>query len=92
MSDENSKPAGPYSIGSTVWPGLSKLVEEMGEVGQVVGKLIATGGDPAHRDGTDLRGLGDFDLERAEYAVAKLAQRHAGHPCTQPIEKKDHHG
>lgn len=47
--------AGPYSIGSDLWPGLSKLVEECGEVVQVVGKLIATGGDASHWDGTDLR-------------------------------------
>lgn len=47
--------AGPYSIGSNVWPGLSKLIEEMGEAGQVAGKLIATGGETAHWDGTDLR-------------------------------------
>jgi NTP pyrophosphatase (non-canonical NTP hydrolase) len=38
-----------------VWPGLSKLIEEMGEAGQVAGKLLATGGEAAHWDGTDLR-------------------------------------
>lgn len=42
--------AGPYSIGSDIWPGLSKLVEECGEVLQVVGKLIATGGSVEHWD------------------------------------------
>lgn len=47
--------AGPYSIGSDHWPGLSKLVEEMGELQQVLGKLIATNGDTTHWDGTDLR-------------------------------------
>lgn len=47
--------AGPYSIGSDTWAGLSKLIEEMGEVGQVVGKLIATGGAVEHWDGTNLR-------------------------------------
>lgn len=46
---------GSFSIGSNVWPGVSKLVEEIGELGQVLGKLIATHGDPAHWDGTDLR-------------------------------------
>ncbi len=54
MSD-TKRPPGPYSIGSDRWPGLSKLVEEMGEVQQVLGKLIATGGESAHWDGTDLR-------------------------------------
>lgn len=47
--------AGPYSIGSDLWPGLSKLAEEAGEVLQVIGKLIATGGDVHHWDGTNLR-------------------------------------
>jgi len=46
---------GPYSIGSNHWPGLSKLIEEAGEVQQVVGKLIATGGKTKHWEGSDLR-------------------------------------
>lgn len=44
-----------FSIGSRRWAGLSKLAEESGEVVQVVGKLLGTGGDPAHWDGSDLR-------------------------------------
>jgi NTP pyrophosphatase (non-canonical NTP hydrolase) len=47
--------AGPYSIGSDVWPGLSKLIEECGEVIQVAGKLLGTGGNTTHWDGSDLR-------------------------------------
>lgn len=43
-----------FSIGSDVCPGLSKLVEECGEVLQVAGKLIATGGKSDHWDGTAL--------------------------------------
>lgn len=50
----NEKP-GPYSIGSNHWPGLSKLVEEAGEVQQVVGKLLGSGGETKHWDGTDLK-------------------------------------
>lgn len=46
---------GPYAIGSDVWPGLAKLAEECGELVQVIGKLIATGGNWDHWDGTDLR-------------------------------------
>jgi NTP pyrophosphatase (non-canonical NTP hydrolase) len=45
----------PYAIGSETWPGLSKLVEECGEVLQVAGKLMGTGGQVEHWDGTDLR-------------------------------------
>jgi hypothetical protein len=40
-----------FAIGGTVWPGTSKLIEEIGEVAQVLGKLIATGGDIDHWDG-----------------------------------------
>lgn len=46
---------GSFSIGSAVWPGVSKLIEEMGELGQVLGKLIALHGDVEHWDGTNLR-------------------------------------
>lgn len=45
----------PFAIGSDLWPGLSKLIEECGEVIQVAGKLIATHGEAAHWDGSDLR-------------------------------------
>lgn len=47
--------SGDYSIGSKVWPGLSKMIEECGELLQVAGKLIGSGGETAHWDGTDLR-------------------------------------
>lgn len=43
----------PYSIGSTTWPGLSKLVEELGELQAELGKLLGSG-DPQHWVG-DLR-------------------------------------
>lgn len=42
---------GDFSIGSTVWPGTSKLIEEMGELQQVLGKLMASHGDTAHWSG-----------------------------------------
>ena len=45
----------PYAIGSTHCPGLSKLVEEAGEVQQVVGKIVGFGGFGRHWDGSDLR-------------------------------------
>ena len=43
-----------YAIGSNVWPGMSKLIEEMGELQQVLGKLIAIGGASTHWDGSNL--------------------------------------
>lgn len=46
--------AGPYSIGSSVWPGVSKVIEESGELCQVLGKLLGCGGETQHWDGSDL--------------------------------------
>lgn len=31
----------PFAIGADVWPGLAKLSEEMGELSQVIGKIMA---------------------------------------------------
>lgn len=44
----------PFAFGSATLPGLAKLAEECGEVGQVIGKLMMTGGRAEHWDGTDL--------------------------------------
>lgn len=46
---------GDFSIGSDVWPGTSKLLEEMGELQQVLGKLIACAGAEHHFSGANLR-------------------------------------
>lgn len=48
-------PPGDYAIGSDHWPGTSKLIEELGELQQVLGKLLGTGGSTKHWDGSDLR-------------------------------------
>jgi hypothetical protein len=42
------------AIGARDLPGVGKLAEEAGEISQVVGKLIATDGQPEHWDGSDL--------------------------------------
>jgi NTP pyrophosphatase (non-canonical NTP hydrolase) len=59
-----------FAIGSVVYPGLSKLMEECGEVLQVLGKIIAAHkcGLPEnmHWDGTNLR-------ERIHDELADLA-------------------
>jgi len=44
----------PYCIGSDDWNGLSKLIEELGELQQVCGKLIGSEGNTDHWSG-DLR-------------------------------------
>lgn len=46
---------GPFSIGQNLWPGIAKLAEECGELVQIIGKLIATGGRTDHWSGLDLR-------------------------------------
>ena len=42
---------GSYSFGSDHWPGLSKVVEECGELSTVAGKLQSTNGSRDHWDG-----------------------------------------
>lgn len=41
----------PYCIGSDEWNGLSKLIEELGELQQVCGKLVGSEGSIAHWSG-----------------------------------------
>jgi NTP pyrophosphatase (non-canonical NTP hydrolase) len=48
--------SGDFSIGSQYWPGISKLIEECGEVVQVGGKLLGSRGEVEHWDGSNLRG------------------------------------
>lgn len=69
--------AGPYSIGGQPWPGLSKLIEECGEVQQIAGKIIGVGGEHFHYDGTNLADrleeeLGDM-LAAVEFVIQKNA-------------------
>lgn len=40
-----------FAIGDKKWPGVSKLVEEMGELGQVFGKLMGSRGKLKHWSG-----------------------------------------
>ena len=61
--------SGDFSLGGAVWPGLSKLVEECGEVQQVAGKLIGSRGNPDHWDGSDLRGRIAEELADLEAAI-----------------------
>ena len=46
---------GEYCIEGEVWPGLSKLIEEAGEVQQVCGKIVGCHGAVDHWDGSNLR-------------------------------------
>jgi hypothetical protein len=53
MTDDK-KGSGDFSIGGNVLPGLGKLVEEMNELGTVLGKLIATSGQLTYWEGKPL--------------------------------------
>lgn len=63
-----------YALGSDKWPGLSKLIEEFGEVIQIAGKIIATDGEALHFDGTDLVERLVEELGDAEAAIAFLRE------------------
>lgn len=71
-----------YSFNGPLLPGIAKIVEEAGEVTQVFGKLLMTGGEQINFDGTDL--LTELLKETADlaatldffqnYAVANMDQ------------------
>lgn len=44
-----------FAFGDDEWPGIAKLIEEMGEVGQVVGRLMALHGQLATLGGIDVK-------------------------------------
>lgn len=46
---------GDYAIGSTVWPGLSKVLEEIHELGIVLSKIVGASGSTEYWGGIDLR-------------------------------------
>lgn len=53
MASEQQQPKEPFVIGTDTWPGVAKLMEECGELMQVLGKLIAYPDGP-HPDGTNV--------------------------------------
>lgn len=59
---------GSFSLGSDIWPGVSKLIEEMGELNQVLGKLIQMRGATEYWDGSNL-----FDRLHDEIADVEAA-------------------
>lgn len=67
--------SGDFSIGSLVWPGVSKLTEECGEVLQIVGKLMGTGGETRHWDGQDLARALEIELGDLLAAI-EFVKRH----------------
>jgi hypothetical protein len=57
-----------FALGSAVWPGTSKLIEEQGELIQVLGKLMALGGSTDHWSG-DLRKMLVEELADVQAAI-----------------------
>lgn len=55
MSDANDFSFEAFAIGARRWPGISKLIEECGEVVQICGKILGAGGAANHWDGSNLR-------------------------------------
>jgi isocitrate/isopropylmalate dehydrogenase len=43
-----------YGIGDEVWPGMAKVIEEMGELQTVMAKIMSCSGGVEYWDGTDL--------------------------------------
>jgi hypothetical protein len=69
-----SRGSGDFSIGGNLWPGLSKLIEECGEVIQVGGKLMGSAGVEEHWDGTNLRYRIECELADLSAAIAFFAK------------------
>ncbi|HRQ13043.1 MAG TPA: MazG nucleotide pyrophosphohydrolase domain-containing protein [Promineifilum sp.] len=67
----------PYCIGSNVWNGLSKLNEEMGEVQQVIGKIIGNEGRLDHWDGSNLRERLQDEIADVLAAIKFVANKNA---------------
>jgi NTP pyrophosphatase (non-canonical NTP hydrolase) len=90
MAGEAVGGSGDFSIGGDLWPGLSKLAEECGEVLQVVGKLIGSRGREEHWDGTDLRLRLESELADLLAAIAFVVSNNEldhGAICRREIEK-----
>lgn len=49
--DAEAGGAGPFCMAADEWPGMAKLIEEMGELNQVLGKIMMLGGAVDHWQG-----------------------------------------
>jgi len=70
-----------FNIGADEWPGISKLVEESGELLQVAGRVVQIAGMNGdvrrHWDGSDL--VDDLEKEMADvFAAIDFVTDHAG--------------
>lgn len=58
-----------FNYGSRKWAGLAKIVEETGELNQVIGKLMANNGEDIHFSGDNLREKLEEELSDALAAI-----------------------
>jgi len=78
----------PFAIGGSVWPGLSKLTEECGEVGQVIGKLMGTGGAVEHWDGSNLAQRLTEEMGDVLAAIEFVSMMNAEHIDTAKLQER----
>lgn len=64
-----------FAIGDREWPGISKLAEEAGEVLQVVGKLMGTGGEVRHWNVADLKRALEDEVADLAAAIEFVSRR-----------------
>lgn len=58
-----------FAIGDADWPGISKLIEECGEIAQVCGKLMGTRGGTEHWEGRPLDERMEDELADLQAAI-----------------------
>lgn len=77
-----------FSIGSAVWPGLAKLIEECGELLQVAGKVIAY---PAgeHPDGSDIVARLNEEIADVAAAIKFVVQENSSINATNFRDRRD---
>lgn len=87
-ADAPSTGDGSFSIGSDVWPGLSKMIEEAGELLQVAGKIIATHGAAGHWDGSDLRERLIEEMADVQAAIEFVSRQNLGLLDRQHLQRR----
>ena len=79
----------PFMVDSLDWPGLGKLVEEIGEMIQVAGQMICSQGMASHFSGADLRSR--MAEEMGDVAAAMDFVVHACGLSAESVRHRWHH-
>lgn len=74
---ETRQDQGSYNFHGAPWPGLSKLIEECGEVIQIAGKLMATNGEAEHWSENNLYARLEEEIGDVLAAVGFLVDHNA---------------